>query len=101
MHKVSTIDLMDGNVPWGEPLWCDHVMFDIPETVVAAVRNAHPDFRAVTVHEHVALLYDKYMEFFEECERRDIAIVVAMAGSFERKPYEDYCRLSGHGGGVT
>lgn len=74
----------------GKPLWVDHVMLDIPATLAAAVRSADPLIRAITVHEWVVVWRYKYKEMFEICERRGIAVMVALDGTFERVPLDTY-----------
>lgn len=83
LQRVTAADLM-GHTVWGRPVWIDHVLLDIPETLAGAVRDAASTVQAVTIHENVVILHLKYAELFRICKERGIVIVIALAGSFER-----------------
>ncbi len=86
MRRVGTPELIASGIPKEGDVWVDHVMYDIPETMHAAIRNAAPNIKRFTVHEHIVMMRVTYAEFFAEAKRRDIEICVALADSFDRVP---------------
>ncbi len=92
MIRVSTIDIMEGNIPPKDDFWCDHVLFDISETLVAAFANAPSNCVAFTIHEIVAHLKHRYEKAFEIARKKNLTLYVARIGTFERVLYKDWLK---------
>lgn len=72
-------------VPPGVPWWLDHVLYDIENTLMAAVRNAHrAGARAVTLYEPLTRL-TKYAGLIKLCQDLKMAIATANAPGYERR----------------
>ena len=74
------MDIMEGNIPKDEDFWCDHVMFDITETMMGAVNNAPSNCKAMTFHEY-AFNFPAFVHF---CKDRGMQMVMAKNETFER-----------------
>ncbi len=85
MIRLSTVDLMDGKLGLAKgDVWIDHVLWDIPETLIAAVRSAGPSIKAMTFHENVFILKHKYEELFSLCEEKGVKMVLSKRDTHER-----------------
>lgn len=72
-------------------LWMDHVLFDTPNTVASAIKNAHKDYKAFTIAEEVAILKYKYKEAFEAAKSRGAVLYVALPKEkFKRVLYSEW-----------
>ncbi len=84
MIRLSTLDMLGGGIPTEGVVWVDHVFYDIPNTLLAAARAAPSNVVAMTFHEHVFDMPDKYRHLFEICKEKGITMVKAQAGTFAR-----------------
>lgn len=87
--RVTLLDGLMDSWKWECPIWVDHVLFDIPETLSGVVRAAPDNVKMITVHETVVTLKHRYSKFFALCEKRGIDIMVARVGTYERVPLEE------------
>ena len=83
LKQVTTIDMMNGGCPDQEFFWLDHVMFDIPETLVRMVENAPANCVAITFHEYVFQL-GKFEPVILACQQKGIHMVKALTHTYER-----------------
>lgn len=73
-------------------LWVDHVMYDIPNTVLGAIQSAPDYVKAVTIHMDIAGHW-KYEEVPKLCRKKDIILMVALPPTFDRVLYEEWMNL--------
>lgn len=45
--KVTSLDIIDGKIP-NDPCWIDHVIFDIWNTMKAAINSVPPQVKAMS-----------------------------------------------------
>lgn len=83
MLRVSSIDIIDGNIPRDEDFWNDHVHFDIVETLMASARNAPANCKAITYHEFVFILKG-YRPLIALCKELGIEMILAKDQTFKR-----------------
>ena len=90
--KVSIVDIIEGNVPQGEDFWCDHVLYDIPETLAGCFQNAPVNCVAFTIAEPVAMLRHRFEKMFDIVREKNLTLYVARSGLFERVLYKDWLK---------
>jgi hypothetical protein len=83
MIKVSSLDIMDGKIPRHEDFWNDHVHFDIAATLMASVRAAPANCKAITFHEFVFIV-KSYRPLIALCKELGIEMVMAKDQTFKR-----------------
>jgi len=84
LHELYSLEL--------HTLWVDHVLYDIPNTVIGAIENAPLYVKAVTIHMEIAG-HRKYERVPEVCKERGIILTVALPPKFDRVLYEDWINL--------
>lgn len=87
LTRVQLHELWAEPALWDEELWIDHVLYDIPETVAAGIRNAYVNVKRFTIHEDLWRMRHKYRVVFEVAEERGAELWVALrGGGFQRVP---------------
>jgi orotidine-5'-phosphate decarboxylase len=87
MRRILLDQVMAGDCgPWSEPVWVDQVLYDIPNTVEAAIKTAaRAGAKAVTLYEPcVRLRSGKYQQAIETAKALGLSIYVARDGDYER-----------------
>lgn len=88
IRYISSDEFVLTGIPAGiGAFWVDHVLWDIPNTLIGACRNAHAaGARAVTLHENVVRLAS-FRSVVNACKALGLIIVVAVGPQFERRVY--------------
>lgn len=87
MRRVSVEEFYARGLPETEPFWYDQVLFDIPATVLAAVKSAYArGARAVTCHEIVVHSH-KYKKVLDALKERGMKLYVTREPDYKRREW--------------